>query len=191
VPEPEPEPEPKPESNVVLNEFLPNPHGIEYGFDFGNDSSDMPQGEWVELYNNDNVKHDLTGWYIRDELDSESHQIFINSENTNLATTTIEANGWLVVYMNKAFFNNGGDTVRLFNANDELVDSHNYDNSNYCDLEPTPGEENVDNPSGSCTSVPENKAFARIPDGTGDWVDPIPTPGQANRLTQFLFSSFQ
>ncbi|MFH1990587.1 MAG: TasA family protein [Patescibacteria group bacterium] len=32
------------------------------------------------------------------------------------------------------------------------------------------------------TSIPENKSFARIPDGTGAWVDPIPTPGKANVL---------
>jgi len=36
----------------------------------------------------------------------------------------------------------------------------------------------------SSSEVPINKSYARIPDGIGDWVDPIPTPGAANILTE-------
>lgn len=166
--------------SVVLNEFLPNPDGFEYGFDFGQDSDDIPRGEWGELYNNDTKSHNLSGWYIRDNSNSSANKILITELNTNLATSTIPASGWLVVYMNKAIFNNTSDTVRLFDNNDRLVDSHSYVASEFCDLEPTPGEENADDPSGACSGVPGNKSYARIPDGTGPWVDPIPTPGLPN-----------
>ncbi len=170
--------------SVVLNEFLPNPDGVEYGFDFGQDSDDIPQGEWVELYNNDAKSHNLSGWYIRDNSNASDHKILITGLNTSHATSTISGKDWLVVYINKALLNNTSDTVRLFNQHDRLVDSHSYVGNEFCDLEPTPGEENEEDSSGSCPGVPGNKSYARIPDGTGDWVDPIPTPGFPNRIEE-------
>ena len=34
--------------------------------------------------------------------------------------------------------------------------------------------------------VPENKSYARIPDGSINWVDPVPTPGEPNVLEEEL-----
>lgn len=167
---------------VVLNEFLPNPHGFEYGFDFGGDDDDMPQGEWVELYNNGTEDIDLAGWYIRDVTDGEGNKTVITVANTAPATTILGGKSWLVVYMNKSIFNNTGDSVRLFDAVGVLIDSYEYSGNDYCDLEPTPGDENETTAGGSCAGVPPNKSYARIPDGIGDWVDPIPTPGGVNKL---------
>ncbi|MCK5096338.1 MAG: lamin tail domain-containing protein, partial [Candidatus Pacebacteria bacterium] len=170
---------------IVLNEFLPRPDGEAYGFDFGDDSSNMPQGEWVEIYNNSNYAFDLAGWYIKDSLESEINKIMITDLNTVPATTMIGAKSWLVVYMNKAVLNNTGDTVKLFNNNDELIDHYAYSSHDHCELEPTPGDENSDTTGdGSCESVPPNKTYARIPDGVGEWVDPVPTPGGANILEE-------
>lgn len=166
---------------VVLNEFLPRPDGVAYDFDFGNDSSDMPQGEWVELYNNSTEPIDVAGWYTKDVTDGGGNKVVITALNTSPATTIIPGKGWLVVYMNKAIFNNTGDTVRLFDDEDILIDSHVYVDNDFCEIEPTPGDENSDDASGACAGVPPNKSYARIPDGIGDWVDPIPTPGNVNR----------
>lgn len=166
---------------VVLNEFLPRPSGVAYGFNFGNDSSDMPQGEWVELYNNSTEAFDLTGWYIRDATDGDGNKTVITALNTAPATTTIAGKGWLVVYMNKAVYNNTGDTVRLFDNLNTLIDSHSYDVSDFCEIEPSPGASNSEDAfGGDCDDVPPNKSYARIPDGIGEWVDPIPTPGGVN-----------
>ena len=170
---------------IVLNEFLPNPEGEAYGFDFGDDSSDMPQGEWVEIYNNSDHDFDLAGWYIKDELVSDTNKIMITNLNTVPSGTIIGAKSWLVVYMNKAVLNNSGDTVKLFDNNDNLVHYYTYSSHDYCELEPTPGDENSDTTGdGSCDSVPPNKTYARIPDGVGSWVDPIPTPGGVNILEE-------
>lgn len=170
---------------IVLNEFLPRPSGIEYGFDFGDDNSDMPEGEWVEIYNNSDYDFDLADWYIKDDLDTDTNKIMITAANTYPATTLIGAKSWLVVYMNKAVLNNTGDTVKLFDNTDTLIDSYTYTVvSDYCDIEPTPGDENTTDTSGSCAGVPSNKSYARIPDGIGDWVDPVPTPGTANIMEQ-------
>jgi len=168
---------------VVLNEFLPNPQGVAYGFDFGSDSDDMPQGEWVELYNTSDQSINLDGWYVWDASDGAGNKVYITADNTSPATTTISGSSWLVVYMNKAIFNNTGDTVKLFDNSNTLVDSHAYNVSDFCEAEPTPGDENsTDASAGTCLDVPPNKSYARIPDGIGDWVDPIPTPGGVNKL---------
>lgn len=178
---------------VLLNEFLPRPH---------DDSGFKPDGEWVELYNlSDTETIDLAGYYIKDNLDptsGPSHKIYIENCRTNTGGTIIGPNGFLVVYAkgdtggcNSHGFelNNAGDTVRLFNDNDELIDSYSYDGSEYCSLTPTPDEPNENDSSGSCSGVvPKNKSFARVPDGTGPWYDPIPTPGGPNILEESAVS---
>ena len=88
----------------------------------------------------------------------------------------------MVVYDNSNFsLNNTGDTIKLFDSSDNLIDFYTYTGHDYCQLEPTPGDENSDTTGdGSCGQVPPNKSYARIPDGIGAWVDPIPTPGAPN-----------
>lgn len=153
-------------SPIVINEFVPNPTGA--------DDASMPGGEWVELYNNGSSGVDVNGWILYDSNDT--HELFIstgNSDNNNNTAdsgeTIVPAGGFLVVYRNAdsdfALNNTGGDSVRLYtntiSGGGVLIDSYSYT------LDP----------------VPDNKSFARIPDGTGNFVDPIPTPGYANRLS--------
>jgi len=143
--------------SVVLNEFLPNP--------IGSDSVPMLGGEWIELYNNRAESVDLAGWVIYDS--SDSHDIPITASNTNTGGTVIEPRGFLVVYRNGdagfALNNTGGDAVRLYDksigSGGVLIDSYSY-----------------------TIDAQEGKSFARFSDGTGAWVDPIPTPGSPNTL---------
>ena len=94
--------------------------------------------------------------------------------------------------MNKAFLNNSGtETITLYNSSDVLVDSYSYTlPADFCNLKPTEGDTNDENGSGTgtgCTStMPTNKSYARIPDGTGSWVDPIPTPGEPNKMEEIM-----
>lgn len=142
--------------DVVINEFLPNPAG--------NDNALKPDGEWVELYNKGN-EIDVAGWVLYDA--NNSHELEITGGNTNTGNTVIAPGGFLVVYRNGdgdfTLNNEGGDTVRLYkgsiDSGADLIDSHSY---------------SVD--------APEGKTFARIPDGSDNWVDPIPTPGKPNIL---------
>lgn len=173
---------------IVLNEFLPNPDPSANGLNFGQDNEQKPKGEWVELYNNSNDDFNVAGWYL---TDADGHRIDIEPCRTNTGNTIIPAKGFLVVYKNGGegcgshnfSLNNDGDTVKLFNNEGILIDSYSYDAHDYCQLEPTPGEENSTiTGSGNCEETPPNKSYARIPDGIGDWVDPIPTPGKPNIL---------
>ena len=146
---------------VVLNEFLPNPLG-------GDCELQGLAGEWIELYNNhSDQSFDLSGWYIEDEA---NHQILITDDNTYNNSSVIGAKGsdneWLVVFIDGCILNNdGGDTVSLYHNSGSLVDSYSY-----------------------IGPAPENKSYARYPDGTGPWYDPVPTPGGPNRLEPFGIS---
>ncbi len=140
---------------VVINEFLPNPAGA--------DNAQKPGGEWVELYNSGGSSVDVNGWKLYDN--SDSHELLISAANTDSGATIVAPGGFLVVYRNGdadfALNNTGGDAVRLFDGpisgGAALIDSYAYTGN-----------------------APEGKSFARIPDGSANWVDPIPTPGAEN-----------
>lgn len=163
---------------VVLNEYLPNPDGS-----WGDDTWLKPKGEWIELYNNGSSAVDLDGFYFQNALGTKKYiskaTAFIT---TNTGDTVINSHDWLVVYMNGEFMSNSGDTIAFYDLFGNPVDSHAFDTTNACNLLPTPDATNSTAISGDCATVPANKSFARIPDGTGAWVDPIPTPGSANVL---------
>ena len=141
---------------ILINEFLPNPNGY--------DNAHKPGGEWVELYNAGGTSVDVDGWKIYDE--SDSHYIIISSANTDTGSTLIAPLGFLVVYRDGdsdfALDNTGGDSVRLYDgpiSSSVLIDSYTY-----------------------TSDAPTGKSYARIPDGSANWVDPLPTPGEENSL---------
>ena len=145
---------------VVINEFMPNPSGDDKG------AAGLPlDGEWVELYNGSTVPVNVNGWVLYDSNDA--NELVISLANVASSTTTICPECYLVVYRDGdsdfALNNSGSDSVRLYSGDiglgGSLVDMHAY---TY--------------PSGAG----EGKSFARIPDGTANWVDPEPTPGDSN-----------
>jgi len=167
-----------------LNEMLPNPDGK-----FGDDADDAPLGEWIELYNNSATQNiDINGWYILDKAGNKVNILLNNTYDFSImaSSTIIKPHGWLVVFMNKSFLNNTeNEIVTLYDKSGVEQDTYSYDlTADYCHLKPTEGETNDEKGTGigsGCTGgVPGNKSYARIPDGTGDWVDPIPTPGTTN-----------
>jgi len=150
---------------VVINEFLPNPSG--------NDNAPKPNGEWVELYNKGVSDVDVAGWVLYDENDN--NELPITTNNTDTGSTIVSAGGFLVVYRNGdsdfALDNTGGDTVRLYDGaiggDANLIDSHTY-----------------------TINALEGKSFARIPDGSDNWVDPLPTPGEPNVMDEGVETDF-
>lgn len=176
------------DNNIVLNEFLPNP--------CGDDGALMPKGEWVELYNNSGVDIDVVGWYLYDSRNDHPLKIALeNSDNdddtSDAGETVVPAKGWLVVYSTYkvGWLNNDTDEVRLYDGpigTGNLIGYYNYNGADFDSLTPTPGEINIDDSAGTGgSSIPENKSFARIPDGIGEWADPVPTPGAPNMLEEY------
>lgn len=142
-------------THIVINEFMPNP--------VGNDDAAKPGGEWVELFNPTSVPVDVDGWVLYDS--DNAHELVISALNTGTGDTIVPSHGFLVVYRNGngdfILNNTSGDSVRLFDdaiaSGGSLIDSHTY-----------------------AISAPENKSFARVPDGSANWIDPDPTPGEPN-----------
>ncbi|MEN8253351.1 MAG: lamin tail domain-containing protein [Patescibacteria group bacterium] len=152
------------DSPIVINEFLPDPVGTE--------GAAMPDGEWVELYNNSDTAIDLSGWVLYDSNDSHALPINTSNSDNNLDTsdageTIVPAFGYLTVYRNgdSDFSLNqdvAGDSVRLYDAyisTGILIDSHDYTGP-----------------------VPEGKSIAREYEGVGMFIDPEPTPGRKNAV---------
>lgn len=116
--------------------------------------------DWVELYNAGSETIDLSGWYILDD-DPEGHL----SETTPLAQgTTIEPEEYIVLKGDADFsFGLGkkGDTVTLFNAAGEQVDSYTWTSKS----------------SGT---------WGRNPDGTGEFTELTASQGTSNTTTSVV-----
>ena len=147
-------------AHVLINEFMPNPFAS--GTDQGTAGAPL-DGEWVELFNPTSSDIDVAGYALFDSVNT--HEVVVSSANTNTGGTVIPSSGYLVVYRDGdsdfELNNAGGDTVRLFtdliSNGGALVDSHTY-----------------------TVAAPDDKSFARVPDGAANWIDPDATPGEPN-----------
>jgi hypothetical protein len=149
-------------SDIVINEYLPNPSGDR--------NAAKPNGEWVELYNKNSADIDVNNWILTDSDSAHTLTISATNSDNNLNTadsgeTVVPAHGYLIVYRNGNVpfdMDIAGDTVSLYKgpvSPTNLIDTDTYVNALV------------------------DKSFARIPDGTGPIVDPVPTPGRPNAST--------
>jgi hypothetical protein len=111
-----------------------------------NSGSNFDPGDWVEFFNPNKYAIDITGWIFQDEEDDHK---FIFPENT-----VIDSIGCLVLYNDKNKFeshfpdisnclgkmdfglNAGGEQIRIYNKNGQLIDWLNYDNESPWPQEP-------------------------------------------------------
>lgn len=88
------------------------------------ESNGDPVGDWVELANTDGENSvDISGWSILD--DDDSHDPIVFPEGTS-----IESHGYFSIYTDTdddGFGLGGNDSVRLFDADGELVDITTWD----------------------------------------------------------------
>lgn len=142
---------------VVLNEVLAKP---------------TPGGdEFIELYNHSAYPVDVAGFNITEKTAggvTNNHIIrSISLGSTDLVAydssgnTVIPAHGFLALRYsgNTSYLNDTGDTITLLDTDNITLDNYTF------------GPAVV------------NKSDARIPDGTGPWIDPTPTPNEPNTIT--------
>lgn len=99
---------------IVFNEILPSaPLGIK-----------DEQGEYIEIFNQNNFEVDLSDWTIEDTNGKTTS--FLIPKNTKIAPK-----GFLIFYRNitKIVLNNEGDGLKLFSSTKELIDFVNYENA--------------------------------------------------------------
>lgn len=152
-------------SIIVLNEVLANPVGDDWQF--------KPNGEWVELYSLVSESVDVSGWSINSNsgtmpLSDISWDTDLNPYDID--DLVISSLGFGTVYNTTGVeqLANPGDTLRLVDNLGRLRDRFVY----------------------SGTKA-EGDSWVRLPDGTGDWVDPLPTLGQSNQSSQTPFGKYQ
>ncbi len=127
-------------AQIKISELLPNPVGSD-------------DAEWIELFNQGQNTVDLSGFKVQDNSAGQ----YTIGQGLLLA-----GNSYLVLYKNQtkiSLNNTGGDSVKVYSPDNNLLDSAVYD-----------------------ASAPEGKTFALI-NGSLVWT-PSPTPGQANVLPE-------
>lgn len=127
-------------SQIKISELLPNPVGSD-------------DAEWIELFNQGQNTVDLSGFKVQDNSAGQ----YTIGQGLLLA-----GNSYLVLYKNQtkiSLNNTGGDSVKVYSPDNNLLDSAIYD-----------------------ASAPEGKSLALI-NGSFAWT-PSPTPGQANVLPE-------
>lgn len=145
IPIPTPSPTPAPtitySTGVVFNEILASP--------IGPDETE----EWIEIYNQNNYKIDLSGWKVEDKEGKITTHTFPSA-------TKINKNGYLILTRptTKISLNNSGDGLNLIQPNGKIIDSINYEkatlNQSYNKTESgwvwstvlTPGSQNIISP---------------------------------------------
>jgi hypothetical protein len=108
---------------VVLNEFLPAPHDVDWNGDGKIDSGD----EWIELYNRGSIAVDLGGWQLDDVAGSGS------ALYTLPPGTSIASHGFRLFFgkQTNLSLNNDGDSVRLLWPTGLVADSFVYTTTTY------------------------------------------------------------
>lgn len=140
-------------ANIIINEFVSDPVSGE--------------NEWIELYNISTSTVDLTGWTLHDG-------------NTDISspTSTIEANGFVVITLSSSKLNNSGDVIILKNTEEEIIDQVSYGDW---------GDGNTDD---NAPAVNDPNSVARAVDGQdtdndqNDFAETTtPTKGSPNIIT--------
>jgi len=102
---------PSGESDIIINEILPQPRGDEVA------------GEFIELFNRGDKEVDLTGWILGDSSTRRYAIKKTDAVNSGVARndTIIKPQNYFVVYRrdSKIALNNGGDEVKLYPPDSE------------------------------------------------------------------------
>lgn len=142
---------------VLINEVLAGNESINQDEQGDND-------DWLELYNAGSATVDLSGWSLTDKADEEL-ELFALPEGTELG-----AGEYLVIWcdddggdtsetqIHLDFKLSGdGETVRLFDADEALVDTLTY------------------------PELEDDVGYGRLPDGSDALGETEPTPGESNQ----------
>lgn len=151
---------------VVINEFVTKNDSIG-----GYQEPSGGYGDWIELYNLTDAEIDLSGAFLSDTTAGEELKKWVFPDGS-----TIAGNGYLIVWaddddepekMQEGIHTSwklGSSEAITLSRGDVIVDQVEYEN----------GESNV--------------AFARNPNGTGDFVKQVPTP-LANNESASVFGA--
>ncbi|MDD3362751.1 MAG: lamin tail domain-containing protein [Hespellia sp.] len=123
------------------------------------ESCDPNKGnDWIEIMNTGETDVDISGWFVSDSKGLEN---LTDGSTQQIAENTVIAAGAVMVLEENVDFNFGlgkEDTAGLYDGNSQLLDSYAWTGH-------------------------ANGTYARVPDGTGAFVDQEATKGQLNSTT--------
>ncbi|MFZ1288954.1 MAG: CotH kinase family protein [Melioribacteraceae bacterium] len=105
-----------------------------------NSNTNFDTEDWIEIYNNSNEEIDISGWIFSDEIDTNQfiipqntimlpeEYLIISSDTNDLLTFHSDANNFIGNF--NFNLSNGGELIRLFNKEMEIIDSVRYDDEN-------------------------------------------------------------
>lgn len=152
------------------------------------DALDFETKDWIELYNSGGTAVDISNWVFKD--DDDLHEFIIPNG------TIMQSSGFLVLVQSLTDFqalfpgispvigsfefglDGGGELIRLFNNNNVLIDSVEYD-----DVDPWPTEPDGNGPTLELTNTELDNNLA------SSWAASIPpdgthgTPADINSVT--------
>ncbi|MBI3957357.1 MAG: lamin tail domain-containing protein, partial [Chloroflexi bacterium] len=134
---------------VVLNEVLPAPAA-----DLNGDGSIDSNDEFIELYNPGSSPVSLARWRLEDRSNTDPTRRRFNLGVAHI----VPAGGFLTIWGNESHIglNNDSDRVALYDSNDRLVDSVEWN-----------------------ARIERGQGLSRVPDG-GNWQTRAPSPGGSN-----------
>jgi len=112
-------------ASIIINEIMKNPSAV-------SDSS----GEWFELYNTGSSSVDLNGWSVRDngfDYFEVNQSLVIEANSFLVFGSTGETTQVDYQYGPQMFLANGDDEILLFDSNNSLIDSVEYEDSSFPD----------------------------------------------------------
>jgi len=142
-------------TDVVINELMPK------NFSTATDEEGKYE-DWIELYNNSSSAVDISGYYLSDDFTNPNKWTFP-------ASTTIAANGYLIVWCDQDTLDtglhtnfklsSGGETLILSNASGFAVNQVTY------------------------PEVETSTTYGRYVNGTGGFIKMVPTYNAQNSFT--------
>ena len=152
--------------SIQVSEIMHNPDGSDAG------------REWIEVYNNDSVQHNLTGWKVN--TDNSDHSLNVPPANGGQGSMILEPGGYAIIVQNATAF------LLNYNFTGTVIDSSWSDLSN---------SENKTIWVKNSTNIFDNVTYFAVSEGNtsclvnGTFTACLPTPGAANSMQNETGSS--
>lgn len=152
--------------NVVINEFLADPGGID--IDGNGSTNGTSDDEFIEIVNNESISVDISGWEVSDNgtdikytfsegaILPANAAIVVFSNDTDAGEPVGTFGGALVFNSDNVLsLNNSGDTPTLLDAEGNTIDSHTFSSS-------TSGVSAVRDPEGTGSFKDHNEVTGHV-----------------------------
>ncbi|MFN3839281.1 MAG: lamin tail domain-containing protein [Cyclobacteriaceae bacterium] len=164
-------PPPSAYKDIIITELFPDPNPV----------IGLPEAEFVELFNRSSSPINLAGWKLSDPSSTATLPNYGLLPNTYVVITATSSAaayagiGPTLGVSNFPTLNNGGDSIRLHDASNNLIDAVNYSDAWYKNDDKKQGGWTMEliDPENSCAED-ENWTASEHPSGG--------TPGQQNSV---------